>query len=562
MIREMSETIRAKRRIARSCYDDTTMITRWALCSLYPKAPHAIGNEYEEVARQQRDYDGDDAQEEEEEGTKRGTGARQRRQQRLATSKGASSLLVGRRRKRKTPTPTSRTTSSAAAMMRSVVFILATVTAHLLLLAAVPAAVARAKATTATTTATSATLANRRHGATRLLRGGFRADGAPPAAAFVVAATTTAAYGNGYFVGGRNGRSSRNRRKKTIGGGCGERNVIFRYCLDNGSVDDSVDNGADTDAIGTVFTASSSSSSHRQRPQEHRRRRSVLQQFVRMVTTPAALSAATTFLSVPTSPPAFALGGASKIAKKDGNDVDDGDGEGGGGSATTGRIIQQQEPEGGFRTAAFRDTEYTNSRTASRDTNLSPLEAYDVIRQRVPPAPAPQQQLLYRRRRALDLGAGAGVSTQVLYQDKHYEKIDAVDWSDAAWKSNVIEPIPESVRFYAMDDDAFFRVTKDKSDGGCGYDAIVYNFAVNAEKASRVARTYLCEDNPDAVLLAPVNDARDYWYKQSYLLLDRRGQVLWKSPPDVGAWSVQFQPDVTSETCVGPWCRSFNGYHE
>ena len=38
------------------------------------------------------------------------------------------------------------------------------------------------------------------------------------------------------------------------------------------------------------------------------------------------------------------------------------------------------------------------------------------------------------------------------------------------------------------------------------------------------------------------------------------GNIVWKSAQEVGAWSVQFQPDVTSPTCTGIWCGGFNGF--
>ena len=68
-------------------------------------------------------------------------------------------------------------------------------------------------------------------------------------------------------------------------------------------------------------------------------------------------------------------------------------------------------------------------------------------------------------------------------------------------------------------------------------------------------------DSPTGLLLAPCNDRTDYWYKQSYLLLNRDGEIQWQSPDSIGAWSVQFQPDVTSATCTGIWCGNFNGYY-
>jgi hypothetical protein len=51
-----------------------------------------------------------------------------------------------------------------------------------------------------------------------------------------------------------------------------------------------------------------------------------------------------------------------------------------------------------------------------------------------------------------------------------------------------------------------------------------------------------------------------YWYKESYWLLDSSGSITYKSTAEVGAWSVQFQLDVTADTCTGIWCGGFNGF--
>ena len=85
-----------------------------------------------------------------------------------------------------------------------------------------------------------------------------------------------------------------------------------------------------------------------------------------------------------------------------------------------------------FQTKAVGRSEYTNSITASRDTNISPQEAYDVILEQIPPT---------ENGVALDLGAGAGLSTCVLY-NLGYKTIDAVDWSRDAWDANTDQPQP------------------------------------------------------------------------------------------------------------------------
>ena len=199
-----------------------------------------------------------------------------------------------------------------------------------------------------------------------------------------------------------------------------------------------------------------------------------------------------------------------------------------------------------FRTKAR--AEYTNSITASRDTNVSPMEAYDSILNFLPANRADAPKV------ALDVGAGAGLSTSYLFHDLGYKEIDAVDWSGDAWRSNV-EQTPPTVQFYELDDDSFFKsVAKEK---GRKYDIICYNFAINPSKAVRVAQSYLTDGG---VLFAPVNDRPEYWYKQTYYTLNVQGEVLKKSEADVGAWSIQFQPDVTSESCTGIWCGNANGF--
>eukprot|EP00977_Amphora_coffeiformis_P025005 scaffold17907_cov185-Amphora_coffeaeformis.AAC.1 len=96
-----------------------------------------------------------------------------------------------------------------------------------------------------------------------------------------------------------------------------------------------------------------------------------------------------------------------------------------------------------FRTKAR--AEYTNSITASRDTNVSPKEAYDSILNFLPPYQNNGDESTTKL--ALDVGAGAGLSTSYLFHELGYKDIDAVDWSADAWRSHV-EQIPSSVRFF------------------------------------------------------------------------------------------------------------------
>ena len=215
--------------------------------------------------------------------------------------------------------------------------------------------------------------------------------------------------------------------------------------------------------------------------------------------------------------------------------------------------------------------------------------------------------------RALDLGAGAGVSTEILYRagyrtiaavgekcgrnrlsisllpDQHHlftlplALTQNIDWSGAAWEQYVNQDgrCPDGVTFYELDDERFLDEWR-ASDRG-RFDVIVFNFAVNEAKASLFARELL--DERHGRLLAPINTSADYWNKQTYEVIDGKGNVLW-STGDVGAWSVQFQPDVTQDTvsahannsficrdmlvtnpclpnysqCSGIWCAPFNGF--
>ena len=219
----------------------------------------------------------------------------------------------------------------------------------------------------------------------------------------------------------------------------------------------------------------------------------------------------------------------------------------------------------GFRTGAFGREEYTNSIVASRDTNISPREVYDSIESQFIKYPLEklreQQQsgTTQRKPRALDVGAGAGVSTQVLW-DIGYREIDAVDWSGKAWERFVVEDptasCPSSVNFYELDDERYVDIWR--SQGSRSFDTIVFNFGINERKAVQFAKELLEPEN--GRLLAPVNVQNDYWLKQVYKVYDGNGSVVKVLGQDIGAWAVQFQPDVTQDTCQGIWCAQFNGF--
>lgn len=222
--------------------------------------------------------------------------------------------------------------------------------------------------------------------------------------------------------------------------------------------------------------------------------------------------------------------------------------------------------ETSFHSAAYGREEYTNSIVASRDTNISPKEVYDTIAsdylKEAFDAAMKERGGGYGPR-ALDVGAGAGVSTEVLYR-VGYHTIDALDWSGSAWEKYVVEDpsghCPDGVTFYELDDERFLDKWRE-SNGGDGllFDVIVFNFAVNEAKAAFFAKELLNQQH--GRLLAPINTSNDYWLKQTYQVMDGKGDVLW-SAGDVGAWSVQFQPDVTQDTCSGVWCAPFNGFQK
>jgi len=223
---------------------------------------------------------------------------------------------------------------------------------------------------------------------------------------------------------------------------------------------------------------------------------------------------------------------------------------------------QLQEGKRPFVSAAFTRRELTNSIIASRDTNISPLEVYETIL-RLKENSSNSEVITstgstISTARALDVGAGAGVSTQVIFQQLGYVNIDAIDWSGDAWRINVVEGgyCPPTVNFYELDDERF--VEKWKAKKLEKYDIIAFNFAVNRDKALFFCKTLL---KSEGLLLAPINSQQDYWLKQTYQLLDAKGDVVW-SAGDVGAWSVQFQPDVTQDTCQGVWCSPFNGFQK
>lgn len=189
--------------------------------------------------------------------------------------------------------------------------------------------------------------------------------------------------------------------------------------------------------------------------------------------------------------------------------------------------------------------EYTNSVTASRDTNISPREAYDTIRERASPRSRAEVEL----GRVLDLGAGAGASTKLL-SDIGWREVVAVDPSNLAWERySAGSALPGGVSFVHASDEQYVNRWRREAPLR-KFDAVVINYAINPGKAAAFARELLL---PGGRLLAPCNQQDDYWFLQEYVLLNDRGQAMW-TQGTVGKWDVIFQPDFTSPTCQGQWC--------
>ena len=112
--------------------------------------------------------------------------------------------------------------------------------------------------------------------------------------------------------------------------------------------------------------------------------------------------------------------------------------------------------------------ELSNSIIASRDTNVSPREIYDNLRSLQPIKP---QSILgpsapIRAGRALDLGAGAGVSTQILW-DAGWGEVVAVDASRLAWDRYAAEKeLPTGISFMHASDERYLDLHL--REGRCG----------------------------------------------------------------------------------------------
>mmetsp|Transcript_6336 Transcript_6336/g.15305 ORF Transcript_6336/g.15305 Transcript_6336/m.15305 type:complete len:282 (-) Transcript_6336:158-1003(-) len=210
--------------------------------------------------------------------------------------------------------------------------------------------------------------------------------------------------------------------------------------------------------------------------------------------------------------------------------------------ALSGRRAQAGRSEGEFLSTA-QIPEPNQNGYASDDTFVSVGKVYEMIQSSL--APTSKSGAM----RALDLGSGAGMSTQTLW-NLGYRDIVAVDQSRQAWDTFVVSQ-PSSVKFLHLTDEEFVEsFTSDTRNhenvNDIKFDAVVINFAVNPSKAQKLAKALL---RPQGHLLAPVNDTPDYWFEQSYLLYDSSGKAERRSRKDY-----LFQPDVTEGSCQGIWC--------
>ena len=163
--------------------------------------------------------------------------------------------------------------------------------------------------------------------------------------------------------------------------------------------------------------------------------------------------------------------------------------------------------------------ELSNSIVASRDTNVSPKEIYDhlkLIEDEIGAKAILGDGSALASGRCLDLGAGAGVSTQTLW-DMGWRDVVAVDPSRLAWdRFAASSELPKSVRFYHASDEEYLRLRQAEASEAAAaeatrFDLVVVNYAINHEKAVRFSKELLSSRGR---LLAPTNVQDNYWFEQ------------------------------------------------
>jgi len=126
----------------------------------------------------------------------------------------------------------------------------------------------------------------------------------------------------------------------------------------------------------------------------------------------------------------------------------------------------------------------------SDDTNISSTEIYGMERKYLQPNGKSSRDML----KALDLGAGAGVSSGVL-RHLGYSHVDAVDQSDQAWTYSGAQKL-NGVKFHNKTAGEFMDgVSKPQ------FDAVNVAFAIKRQKAMDYAHRALA---PGGRLLAPI----------------------------------------------------------
>lgn len=123
------------------------------------------------------------------------------------------------------------------------------------------------------------------------------------------------------------------------------------------------------------------------------------------------------------------------------------------------------------------------------ETHLPAMEAYETLRRDL-------EQPGHGT--ALDLGAGTGFSTKVLYDLGYTGGIDAVDPSGVAWQACHYASGLKGVAFYAETDVDFLRGHTRKM-----YDAISVSFGMTTAKAEAIGQAHLI---PGGRMFVPVED--------------------------------------------------------
>lgn len=186
------------------------------------------------------------------------------------------------------------------------------------------------------------------------------------------------------------------------------------------------------------------------------------------------------------------------------------------------------------------------SQPFSHATNISATQIYDLEREHLHPTAAQSRK---SELKALDLGAGAGLSTRVLRR-LGYKHVDAVDQSEDAWSTSGADRL-RGVAFFHKPANAFVQGLDSKENT---YDAVNVAFAIRRQKALDYAQHALA---PGGRLLAPIatsdeveptNDGTGKVATRFHLMTkDKHGLQDEMLPEDsLPPACKHFQPDVTA----------------